>query len=502
MKKLLTNIVAMFMVLATGTAANRLDVSSYSVTSGEGLLLPVELVNDMELSAFQCDVYLPKGISLALNDEGEPDVRLNPERVTSSHTMMVELQSDGAVRIAAYSSSSKVIKGNEGTLFSLNLMTDAEVEGEKVIRFENIIFSTATAEGVTMRDVSSVVTMTRYVPTNELAMHDVAVTSGDSLQMPIWLENDTELSAFQCDVYLPEGVALARNGEGDFDVQLNPERATSSHTIMATIQPDGAVRIAAYSTSSKSFKGNSGELFWLNLTTDKDVEGEKTVLIKKVIFSTPAAEEVTLKNITGRVLMAKYQPRNYFFVADTVVTEGRTLLLPIVLNNDNELAAFQCDVYLPEGLTLLRNEEGDPDVRLDAGRATSSHIIMAHAQADGGIRVAAYANPTKDFKGSNGVLFYLNLQSYWDLQGEKTVEIRKIICSTADASTVLLSDVTAVVNVQERPSSVSDIISLDNVQTVYYSVMGEASDTPHKGLNIVKHTYGNGQVVVRKMLCR
>lgn len=99
-------------------------------------------------------------------------------------------------------------------------------------------------------------------------------------------------------------------------------------------------------------------------------------------------------------------------------------------------------------------------------------------------------------------MFYLNLQSYWDLQGEKTVEIKKIICSTADASTVLLSDVTAVVNVQERPSSVSDIISLDNAQTVYYSVMGEASDTPHKGLNIVKHTYGNGQVVVRKMLCR
>lgn len=497
MKKLLTNIVVMFMVLTTCATANRLDVNSYSVTSGEGLLLPVDLVNDSELSAFQCDVYLPEGVVLLQNDEGVFDVRLNSDRVTSSHSIMATAQPDGAVRIAVYSSSNKAFKRNEGTLFSLNLLTDVETEGRKVIHLRNIIFSTSTAVGVTMRDVSSIVTLTKYVPKNELVMPCVSVTSGESLQIPVLLDNETELSAFQCDVYLPEGMALDLDSDGEFDVKLNPERTTSSHKIMTSMLSDGAVRIAVYSTSNKTFKGNNGELFYLNLTTDAETEGEKNISLKKVIFSTANAEKVLLEEVTAKILMVKYQPRNCFIVRDTIVTAGSSFLLPVVLTNESELSAFQCDVYLSKGLTLLVTEDGDSDVRLDEERATSSHVIMAYAQNNGSIRVVSYANPTKNFSGNNGALFYLNLQSNKDMDGEMMIEIKDIIFSTVDASTIILTDVTEVVHVQELPQSVS-YIPLDKVQTVYYSVMGVPSDTPRKGLNVVKYTHENGQVVVRK----
>ena len=467
MKKLLTNIFAILMVLGANAASDKLSVGNYSVTSGEALLFPVSLENETELSAFQCDVYLPEGIALALNGDGGLDVTLNSERVTSSHTITATTQADGAVRIAAYSTQSKLFKGNSGELFYLNLITDAGMEGNFVIRFKNIIFSTADPQSVPLRNVSSVVTLTQYVPRNEMIVSDASVTSGEALLFPVSLENETELSAFQCDVYLPEGIALALNGDGGLDVTLNSERVTSSHTITATTQADGAVRIAAYSTQSKLFKGNSGELFYLNLTTDAEMEGEKSIVLKNIIFSTATAEEVRVKDAIGTVVITKYVPKNDFVLQDAEVKSGESLLYPVALVNESELAAFQCDIYLSEGLTLPLNEEGDLDVRLNPERATSSHTITARAQADGSIRVAAYANPTKPFKENDGALFYLNLQADEDLIGEKTIEIKKIICSTVGASTVSVADVKAVVNVLEGTVLVS-FITLDqqNVEVI------------------------------------
>ena len=302
---------------------------------------------------------------------------------------------------------------------------------------------------------------------DKLSVGNYAVTSGDPLQMAVSLTNETVLSAFQCDVYLPDGISLAINEDGDLDVTLNAGRVTSSHTVTATPQTDGAIRVAAYSTSSKSFKGNDGELFYLNLITDAEVEGEKTVSLRNIIFSTSAAQEVLLEDVVGTVQMSKYVPKNDFWMADTVVTAGEYLLLPVMLTNESELAAFQCDICLPDGLTLPLNEEGDLDIRLNPERATSKHSVTARTLADGTIRVAAYANPTKNFKGDSGALFYLNLLATKDAVGEKVVEIKEIICSTADASTVPVADVKAVVSVLEAPVLVSSLtLDKQNVEVV------------------------------------
>ena len=292
---------------------------------------------------------------------------------------------------------------------------------------------------------------------DKLSVGNYSVTSGEALLFPVSLENETAFSAFQCDVYLPEGISLPLNEEGDLDVTLNPERATSSHTISANAQSDGAIRIASYSSSNKLFKGNNGYLFYLNLNTDADVEGEKKIVVKNIRFSTADEKEFLLNDASGMVELTKYVPKNDFVLADAEMKGNETLLYPVSLTNESELAAFQCDIYLPEGLTLPLNEEGDLDVRLNMERATSAHSVTARVQADGGIRVAAYANPTKPFKGHEGVLFYLNLQADKDDIGTKTIEIKNIICSTVDASTVLVSDVKATMNVLKATVWVSSI---------------------------------------------
>ena len=73
----------------------------------------VEMVNENKITAFQCDVYLPKGISIAMIDD-EYDVLLS-SRATSSHSIATALQPDGAIRILAYSTTSKAFSENEGS---------------------------------------------------------------------------------------------------------------------------------------------------------------------------------------------------------------------------------------------------------------------------------------------------------------------------------------------------------------------------------------------------
>ncbi|MBQ4622261.1 MAG: Ig-like domain-containing protein [Bacteroidaceae bacterium] len=272
-------------------------------------------------------------------------------------------------------------------------------------------------------------------------MSDRIVLSGDTLLLPVVLDNESEISAFQCDVFLPQGITVALNEEEDLDVTLNSERATSSHSITARPQDDGCIRLAAYSSQSKKFKGNSGELFYLNLVTDADVEGEMSITLKNIICSTADAEEIAVPDVEALITMAKYIPKNDFILNDTSFLGGTSILLPVGLDNESEISAFQCDIYLPEGITLLLDEEEEFDITLNGERTTSSHSPSARLQDNGSIRLAVYSSQSKKFKGNTGELFYLHLHADKEHFGAQQICIQNIICSTADAKTIIVNDV-------------------------------------------------------------
>ena len=279
-----------------------------------------------------------------------------------------------------------------------------------------------------------------HAATNQMSIPNHTILSGDTLLLPVSLNNESKISAFQCDLFLPTGITLALNEEEDLDVSLNPARVTSSHSITARTQSDGSIRLAAYSTQSKLFKGNEGELFYLNLITDAEVEGEMTIALKNIICSTAAAEEIPVEDTEALITMAKYIPKNDFILADTALLGGTSILFPVVMNNESELSAFQCDLYLPEGITLELNEDEDFDITLNHERATSSHTVSARVQEDGSIRVAAYSSQSKKFNGNEGVLFFLHLNANKKHFGTQQLEIKNIICSTVDAKTVTIND--------------------------------------------------------------
>ena len=84
------------------------------------------------------------------------------------------------------------------------------------------------------------------------------------------LADPTEsFTAFQCDLYLPEGISINKNKRGKYELSFNEERTDASyHTLSGSLQADGAVRMLCYSTDSEVFLGTDGALINIPLTAD------------------------------------------------------------------------------------------------------------------------------------------------------------------------------------------------------------------------------------------
>ena len=88
-------------------------------------------------SAFQTDIYLPEGLSIKQVD-GAYCVALTDRK--SDHVVSVAKQSDGAMRILAYSISSAEFSGNSGNLALFTVVADNDFNSGD-IRITNTIFS-------------------------------------------------------------------------------------------------------------------------------------------------------------------------------------------------------------------------------------------------------------------------------------------------------------------------------------------------------------------------
>ena len=142
--------------------ANTFSVYDTEVMKGSTFELPVYMTNVDGISAFQCDIYLSSGLQMNYNDEGDYAFTLNSNRATSSHTIASELQADGAIRVIVYSNSSKLFRGNDGELFTLNLSVSSLLNQSVSIR--NIHLSTADEVEYLSADITSNITVKTFTP--------------------------------------------------------------------------------------------------------------------------------------------------------------------------------------------------------------------------------------------------------------------------------------------------------------------------------------------------
>lgn len=124
--------------------------------------------------------------------------------------------------------------------------------------------------------------------TDRFYIDDFTISTGETVTVSIQLDNETEYTAFQSDIYLPEGLAAA-----NFALTA---RKSSNHSLTATILPDGGIRLLSYSLQLKTYRGNSGALVTFDLTASDDFAGDATIALRNTLFTTEAGVEIPFDN--------------------------------------------------------------------------------------------------------------------------------------------------------------------------------------------------------------
>lgn len=310
------------------------------------ITVPVSMINNKNITAFQCDIYLPDGLEIATIDD-EYDITL-AGRETRTHTISAEKQTNGSIRIAAYSSKNSAFTGNEGVLFNIPIFIDTETQnlnisikdiilvddsnneilspdlnwamtvkalalgdangdgkvtitdatttvshilGETPETFLAVAADVSGDGSVTINDVTGIVDIVLGAATattssvknasispmevapdgDKIYINDFTISAGETKDVEICMANNAAYTAFQCDIYLPEGLSFLVEDD-EYIVDLS-DRKTRSHTIATNLQPDGALRVVAFSSKNSTFTGNDGALMILPVVASENLPG-------------------------------------------------------------------------------------------------------------------------------------------------------------------------------------------------------------------------------------
>ena len=120
-------------------------------------------------------------------------------------------------------------------------------------------------------------------------IEDFQINPGQTLQVEILLKKEVQYTAFQTDLYLPEGLTLDKQSVALTDRKVD-------HNIATSVLADGGIRLMSYSMSLKPYGGNSGALVTFMVTASEALTGPVTIELRNTRFTTLQGREVPFEN--------------------------------------------------------------------------------------------------------------------------------------------------------------------------------------------------------------
>lgn len=151
MKKFFFLAVLFMLTTLNGMAqvGDKLFVSDFNINPGETVAVSVNLSNlETNYAAFQFDLILPEGISIALTKRGKLDVKLDGLRFEElPHSLTSEKISEGVYRFICFSMSGESFWENSGAILSMNIEASTTFNAVTSMgSIENIVLTTADAK--------------------------------------------------------------------------------------------------------------------------------------------------------------------------------------------------------------------------------------------------------------------------------------------------------------------------------------------------------------------
>lgn len=282
--RVLTLLMLLFGAVSAMKGADRFYVDAVNIEPGETRQIALNLDNSQAFYGFQADMELPEGIEFVTDANGKPT--LTPSSRASDYAIVSNLLTPQTARIGAFSTGHTAISGDSGALVYLTLRASDDFAGG-AISLKKILFVNAFDNDVSLPDFS-IEFGTKH--NDSFYIQDFKIAVGETKTISMVLDNETQFTAFQTDLYLPEGLSAVA---GSFRMTA---RGSSGHTVSAKSFDDGRTRIICLSLGNDVFTGNSGALLTFDITAGKKVAETARIALKNSIFSMANAREYALEN--------------------------------------------------------------------------------------------------------------------------------------------------------------------------------------------------------------
>lgn len=147
------------------------------------------------------------------------------------------------------------------------------------------------------------------------------------------------------------------------------------------------------------------------------------------------------------------QATNTLKVQNVEVTPGESVTLRIELDNETtNLMGWQCDIVLPEGLSLALKGNGKPAAILGERFSITEHTISSGQLANGTYRFIATSMDGEAIPGTTGTLFSMILQADASVTPGATLTgiVQNIEFNTQDNQKLTLADVSFLVTIPDN----------------------------------------------------
>lgn len=276
---------------------------------------------------------------------------------------------------------------------------------------------------------------------DKLNVYDFRISPGETKEIEVCMENDVSYVAFQFDLHLPQGLTLESYSVGD--------RVPESTTVSMSEMDDGSYRFIAAAMQAESISGYGGSIVNLTLKASENFsEDESKGYLRNVKLAKADASGVNIPElsfiINKTIVIAEQLTINNFDI-----TIGETKQVNVSLTDNGGYVAFQFDLYLPEGITILSAEA-------DRSRVPENTSLLMSQQEDGSYRFITAAMSGETLVGKSGSIVNLTVKADENISaGKKTGYFRKIKLAKADATGNRYSEMSFGINVKEQPCTVT-----------------------------------------------
>ncbi len=358
---------------------NAVYIDDTQARQGSTMTLSLKMKNTVPIRGFQFDLYLPDGVTAVKSSKGKIQGFLSADRLPDDdeHSLTFSEQQDGAIRFLCNSQYDETFTGNDGEIATLQVNIGQDVEeGDYLVQLK-----------------------------------DVKLT-------------ETNISRY-------------------YETELVRSKLTVEPCLLGDINSDGTVDVSDYTGVANHIHGNTPAGFFLKAG---DVDESGRIDISDYTGIANIIHTGSIYGNSGSRALSRGPKKentdvssnnNVIYVEPFTVEPGTQTAISFKMKNTAEIRGFQFDLYLPEGVTVVKNSKGRIQGTLSAGRLPEDdeHDLTFSEQADGAIRFLCSSQYDETFTGNDGEIVTLQVTVAENIaDGNYPVLLKRVKLTETDIS--------------------------------------------------------------------